>query len=244
VPGYLDKQAKSVRVEFFRYVDKDIFGKILFKNFVTNILKLREPAFTVALARHGERHGRKLDADAEIYFRRKTINIEIKFSHLNIVHPDKENLRCWSFSKVLETGKQQPKRFDFLFAVGVLSLGLSEADYWEELLATEREFRMRGRNFPLDAAPYDASFLNRCGFFIIPHAAIKTKGVTATVRADGVSQYKPFFAWGFDTARCNQLWQRVVEEHFATRKQTSEQLLHNQDRWPASNDGRLGSESL
>jgi hypothetical protein len=229
MPGYLDKQAPSIPIEFFRYVDSDILGKLLFKNFVTNILKLRESAFSVSLARHGERYGRKLDADAEIYFRRKTIGIEIKCSRLNICHPDTDDLRCWNFNKVKETDKRQLKRFDVLFAVGVLTLGLSEPDYWEDLFARQRAFHDLGRKLSIEAPPYHPDFLNHCGFFIIPFRAIERKSVSATVRGDRVTHYEPFFAWGFDPVRCNQLWQSVVEDHISLLKQTNGVSLSNQD---------------
>ena len=42
MPGFLDRCAPSFEAEYLRYLDMDLFGKILFKNLATNVLGILE----------------------------------------------------------------------------------------------------------------------------------------------------------------------------------------------------------
>jgi hypothetical protein len=47
--GFLDPSAPSILAEYSRYLDSDILGKILFRNFFLNVLKFRENEIYVPL---------------------------------------------------------------------------------------------------------------------------------------------------------------------------------------------------
>ena len=54
--GFLDKGAPSTEAEYIRYLEGDIFGKIIFKNFALNILKIPERDVKIPIGKWGDRH--------------------------------------------------------------------------------------------------------------------------------------------------------------------------------------------
>ena len=58
--------------------------------------------------------------------------------------------------------------YDFLFAVGVLEVGLEDPAYWAYLRKAASCQSEAGREFKIDALPHESEFLVRCGFFLIP----------------------------------------------------------------------------
>ena len=56
----------SICAEYFRYVEKDILGKILFKNFFLNVLNFPEEAIYIPLGRSPRYDTRKIVGDAQV----------------------------------------------------------------------------------------------------------------------------------------------------------------------------------
>jgi hypothetical protein len=129
--GFLDPNAPSILAEYSHYLDSDILGKILFRNFFLNVLRFREEEIYLPLGRSTRYDERKLTSDAHVLVRGHWLDVEIKTSHVNIIHPHRSRpLKCWSFGRMLYTTRKKEKiPFDFAFAVGVYSRGLGDPEY-------------------------------------------------------------------------------------------------------------------
>jgi hypothetical protein len=54
MPGFLDPNAVSVEAEYTRYLDADVLGKIVLKNFAINVLGLDARDIRIPVSRHGD----------------------------------------------------------------------------------------------------------------------------------------------------------------------------------------------
>jgi hypothetical protein len=211
--GFLDIDAPSSIAEYSRYLDSDILGKILFKSFFLNILKFREREIYIPLGRSARYDERKLESsDAQVLVRGRWLNVEIKSSHINIIHPnDRTPLKCWSFSRMLYTSRKLRKNpFDFAFAVGIHSRGLGDPNYWHDFSNSSERHKNIGEDFHPETLPHESSFLSRCGIFLLPHECIRTNALAVTIATIEKTSYAPFFAWGHDIGRCRHVWSDVL----------------------------------
>jgi hypothetical protein len=210
--GFLDLGAPSVLAEYSRYLDSDILGKILFKNFFLNVLRFREDELYVPLGRSARYDDRKLCGDAHVLVQGHLLNAEIKVSHVNIVHPKSSRpLKCWSFSRMLYTTRKREKiPFDFAFAIGVHSRGLGDPEYWEDLRNSTRPRQSRTKNFDPETLPHESSYLSRCGIFLLPHRYIQRNTVAVTIHAIERCPYDRFFSWGDDIKKCRRIWMETL----------------------------------
>src|SRR5207244_270736 len=91
--------AVSIKAEYTRYLDADLLGKILFKNFCLNVLGVKEESVKIALSRHGDLGTHKDPSDAEIRFENHSYVVETKISRWQIQKRNRINpIPRWSFS--------------------------------------------------------------------------------------------------------------------------------------------------
>ena len=212
--GFLDLNAPSIIAEYSRYLDSDILGKIIFKNFFLNVLRFREEEIYLPLGRSPRYDERKLCGDAQVLFRGRWLNVEIKTSHVVIVHPNSSRpLKCWSFSRMLYTShKKEKSPYDFAFAVGIHSRGLGDPKYWEDLNIPVKSHKNGENCYDPEALPHESSYLSRCGIFLLPHMRIRRNVVAVTIRAIENTSYGEFFSWGHDREQCRRIWVRTLHE--------------------------------
>jgi hypothetical protein len=206
--GFLDPSAPSILAEYSHYLDSDILGKILFRNFFLNVLGLHEKEIYLPLGRRDRYDDRKLSSDAQVLVRGRWLDIEIKSSHVNIIHPHRSrSLKCWSFSRILYTSRKKQKApFHFAFAVGVYSRGLGDPEYWDDLKLSAKLFKNSKKDFAPETLPHEAPFLSRCGIFLLPYRDIRTNDVAVTISAIKRCPYSRFFSWGDDIIQCRRIW--------------------------------------
>lgn len=138
MPGFLDPNAVSIEAEYTRYLDSDILGKIVLKNFAINVLGLDSRDIRAPVSRHGDVGNYKDFCDAGIRIHGRTYSIETKCSrHIlakktRVVSPSPR----WNFGKLLYSARSRRQRTDYelLFAVGVDSPGFEDSEaYWKHL---------------------------------------------------------------------------------------------------------------
>jgi hypothetical protein len=214
--GFLDPNAVSVEAEYTRYLDADILGKIVLKNFAINVLGLQFRDICIPVSRHGDVGNYKDFCDAGIRIRGRTYSVETKCSrHIvakktRAVNPSPR----WNFGKLLYSARSGRERTDYeiLFAVGVDSPGFEDSEgYWRHLHAMPIRHLKNGRPFDFSVWPHDAAFLERCGFYIMPRVAIRVDQLDVTLAAiERRSDYE-FFSWGNDFKRLRTVWQHALE---------------------------------
>lgn len=218
MPGFLDPLAVSYIAEYARYLDADILGKILFKNFAQNVLGTDEKAVRVALSRHGDQGAHKDSSDAEIRYKNRSYVIETKISRWVVQKRNKLNpIPRWAFSglKHSATGTQRGK-YDVVFAAGINAPGLEDSEaYWRHLGSLKNAAKLEGRDFDLSAWPHKREFLSQCGFYILPRpyvfAHCKNKPYITIRSIPGRPDYE-YFAWGYQESRLREIWQRALKE--------------------------------
>ena len=120
--GFLDKDAPNIEAEYLRYLDRDILGKLLFKNFRLNVIGLSESDLRIPIGRHTSYDGRKFLGDAEVRIHERWGSVEIKCAYIGVKESDsrKTPLRYWSFGRLLNTVKKRPKiPFELAFCIGI-----------------------------------------------------------------------------------------------------------------------------
>lgn len=237
--GFLDAGAPNLTAEYGRYIDGDILGKMLFKSFLVNIIGLNESQVYVPVGRYGDVKGRSsLRADAQVDVDKERLDVELKCARVNIANRTRGDTQPnWAFGKLLATPQGINRQsYDFAFAVGVLALGLEDPGYWDYLAQNARLHLEAGRDFKLDAAPHEAPYLMRCGFFLIPYGDIRTNFFRVTVSSIPTNQNRTFFAWGYEQDECRNIWSNCIRKCLARRKslpQNSETALPPIDDAPS-----------
>ena len=219
--GFLDNTAPSIEAEYTRYLDGDILGKLITKNFLKNRIGYKEDQIYVPVGRYGDSKIKYAKAGTVIHDRGdgsvKTnegrVTFEIKFARINIANRclgrTREN---WAFANILRTPAKDRKRYDILIAVGLRTRGLEDDCYWKELKKVKAELATEGRRVTLDSRPHDVRFLTLCSFFILPRKKMKTNFFRLHVGAVENSSYKECQAWGDDPARCKAVWKQALKQ--------------------------------
>ena len=218
--GFLDPKAPSIKAEYSRYLDGDLLGKLIAKNFLLNRLGYRNEQIDMPLARHGDATSKyankgKLIAnlnDGSVATRQGTIRLEIKCARINIANRylgrTKHN---WAFKGMLTSpSKKKRMKYDVLIAIGLRTLGLEDADYWKHLRSLQAQFQKDGRKLSIEALPHDKRFLSLCSFFVIPKCEISTNQIRLSIEAIPNSQYAPYHAEGDDTVGCKRIWSKAL----------------------------------
>jgi len=216
MPGYLDPLAVSIEAEYTRYLDPDILGKIILKNFAMNVLGLSEKNIRVPVSRQGDQGNYKDLCDAGIRIGSRSYSIETKVSRHVISAKSRLTsvpAQRWNFSKLLYSAGSKAERCDYeiLFAVGINSPGLEDSrEYWRYLHNLRKLELADGRPFDFSTWPHDSAFLTRCGFYIMPRSAIRVNQMDITIRKIPRGKFDEFFGWGSDFLRLKELWQRAI----------------------------------
>ena len=216
MPGILDPYAVSIEAEYTRYLDPDILGKIVLKNFAMNVLGLKEKDIRIPVSRQGDEGNYKELCDAGIRIGSRSYSIETKLSRQIISAKSRrtaEPAPRWMFSKLKYSARSKVERCDYelLFAVGINSPGLEDSrEYWRHLHTLRKKELAEGRPFDFSVWPHDAAFLTRCGFYIMPRTAIRVDHMDVTIRKIPRGKFDEFFSWGHDFGRLREIWQRAI----------------------------------
>jgi hypothetical protein len=214
VPGFLDPHAVSTEAEYTRYLDPDILGKIVLKNFALNVLNLDSKRVRIPLSRLGDLGTYKDSSDAGVRFANRWYNVETKCSRWVVA------LRCkadptprWIFSGLTRSQKGTERcEYDLVFAVGINAPGLEDSlGYWRHLHSLKKEHESEGRSFDLNVWPHDPAFLSRCGIYILPRHVISQNHLDVTIRTLSQRRDFQFFSWGYDVRRLKQVWLRAIQ---------------------------------
>lgn len=219
--GFLDKSAPSVEAEYSRYLDGDILGKLITKNFLINRIGYSEDNVILPVGRYGDAEA-KYDTngiveqdpgDGYLIEANHKITFEIKCARINIANrylgQEAEN---WGFTNILKSPSKAEKKYDILIAIGVLVLGLEDMRYWDYLKNIQDKYRSEGRKVLLDAKPHQSEYLSICSFFIIPFGEIPTNFFRLTIPRISKSKYAKYWAWGDDVDECIKVWNYALNK--------------------------------
>lgn len=213
MPGFLDSHAPSIKAEYTRFLNPDILGKIILKNFALNVLGLPADYIRTPLSRHGDLGTYKDSVDANIRFKNRWYEVETKFSHHVVAKRCKTRpYPRWLFSRALRSGRKDGNPYDLLFGIGLNLPGMEDSiGFWKELEALKYSHEAEGRQFDVDAAPHEPAFLARCGIFILPRNTIRVNQIDITI---GTLSRRPeynFFAWGYDSSGLLRVWESATK---------------------------------
>jgi hypothetical protein len=215
--GFLDPYAVSIEAEYSRYLDADLLGKILFKNFALNVLGIKDDAIRIPLSRQGDLGNYKDLSDIGILFENRPYRIETKISRWVVQKRNKINpIPRWAFSGLKHSANgTERSQYDLVFAAGIHAPGLEDSlGYWRHLYSLKAAAKEEGRDFDLSAWPHEHKFLNLCGIYILPRQFISAhckNNQYITVRAlENRSDYE-FFGWGYDIPRLRKVWQHAIQ---------------------------------
>src|SRR5277367_244833 len=121
--GFLDKNAASIETEYVSCLDGDYLGKVLFKNFLLNVIRFNESdrRFKIVIGKNGDTDlDSNFPGDALLYINGKARVVEIKFARASFSHMARPTFNAgWMFSKLREKDSGKFRRYDILFAVGI-----------------------------------------------------------------------------------------------------------------------------
>ena len=136
--GFLDANAPSVDVEYSRYLDGDILGKLIAKNFLRNRIGYQHDHIVIPVGRHGDARSKyaqagKVDrdaADGRVKTKKGDVTVEIKCARINIANQcNGRELENWAFGDILLSPTKKQKKYDVLIAIGLRTLGLENGRY-------------------------------------------------------------------------------------------------------------------
>jgi hypothetical protein len=214
--GFLDPYAVSIKAEYTRYLDADLLGKIVFKNFARNVLGIKEESIRIPLSRRGDLGTYKDSADAGIRFENRSYSVETKISRWCVQKRNKiDPIPRWAFSGLKHSAKGTERgQYDLVFAVGINAPGLEDSiGYWRHLHSLKKEAEKEGRDFDLSVWPHEPEFLNQCGIYVLPRQFIfkyLKNTPYITIRTIPERRDYDFFSWGHDISRLRKIWQRAI----------------------------------
>jgi hypothetical protein len=215
--GFLDLYAVSIKAEYTRYLDADLLGKIVFKNFALNVLGIKEEAIRIPLSRQGDLGPYKDLSDAGIRFENRSYSIETKISRWCVQKRNKiDPIPRWAFSGLKHSAKGTERgQYDLVFGVGINAPGLEDSlGYWRHLHSLKKEAEKEGRDFDLSVWPHEREFLNQCGIYILPRQFIFAhcrNSQYITIRTIPERRDYEFFGWGHDISRLRKVWHRAIQ---------------------------------
>lgn len=215
----LDPLAPSETAEYARYLDGDLIGKILARNLLVNRLGYKPESIFTPLGRYGDarvKYGASGvvhdPGDGHVEIDGKRITFEVKFARINIANRARgETAKNWAFVNLKHSPGKTPKKYDILIAIGALTLGLEDENYWHDLNSVLGNLRERHLPANIDAMPHESDYLSLCSFFVMPMSKLPTNYFRVSVHAIENSHYGKFRAWGHDEARCKVIWRNALE---------------------------------
>lgn len=212
MPGFLDKQAPSPEAEYVRFLEGDVFGKLILKSYLLRVIGLNESDIQIPIGKWGdmdsESHGL---ADASVRIHDRWLAVEVKLARLNIANKTKGQTEPnWAFNNILRSPSKAAKEYDILFAVGVNVLGFENPSYWDYFRNTVSTLSGHDPALTENVLPHDPAFLNLCGAFVLPFSAIPNNHFRVTLRALGASRFNECFSWLNDVGRCKRNWENAV----------------------------------
>jgi hypothetical protein len=214
----LDRHAPSEAAEYARYLDGDLIGKILARNFLVNRLGYTPESIFTPLGRYGDARVKYSASgvthdpgDGHIEIDGKRLTFEVKFARVNIANRARgETAKNWAFVNLKHSPGKAEKRYDILIAIGSLTLGLEDENYWRDLTSVLADLRERGLPANIDAMPHELDYLSLCSFFVVPMEALPTNYFRVNVDSVENSQYGKYRGWGHDHTRCKEIWGSAV----------------------------------
>lgn len=215
----LDPLAPSIVAEYVRYLDFDVFGKILTKNFLVNRLGYAESAIHIPIGRYGDTTtkygsgGFVQDlADGYLDTEQGRIVIEVKCARINIANRSAGGSEYnWGFTSLLHSPGKAEKEYDILIAIGVQTLGLEDDRYWEHLEWIHTHPPSMGTRSDVNAWPHETAYLNLCSFFVIPRACVKNNYFRVMLQRLDTCRYATYQAWGYDENKCRAVWNHALD---------------------------------
>jgi len=214
MPGFIDPNAPDVATEYSRFIDGDILGKMIFKNFLLNRVGIAPEAIIMPRGRHGDVEADEvLPADARLLLLQREVDIEVKCARINVANRSRgssnENYAFYGFLNTRDT--KDDRSYDIAVAICVRVLGIEEPGYWDHLTEHQEQLTRHGHQFSVTTMPHEPEFLNICGFFIVPRSQIQSNQWRVTI--SGNSSRCPYwghFAWGYDVAACTKRWDEAI----------------------------------
>jgi hypothetical protein len=220
MPRILDPLAPSVSAEYARYIDGDLMGKLLTRNFLVNRLGYKPENVITPIGRYGDARVKYITpgvvnhdpGDGHIEIDGNLITFEVKFARVNIANRSLGQFaKNWAFVNLKNSPGKARKKYDILIAIGVLTLGLEDENYWADLYEVLDSLRQRGLPQNINALPHEPEYLSLCSFFIMPMTDIQTNYFRVTIDSIENSRYAKFRAWGYDEKRCKELWLNALQ---------------------------------
>jgi hypothetical protein len=208
VPGFLDKQAPSPEAEYVRFLDGDVFGKVILKSYLLRVIGLDESDIRVPIGKWGDTNVESHDiADASVRVNDRWLAVEVKLARLNIANKTKGQTEAnWAFNNILRTPSKAGKRYDILFAVGVNVLGFENPGYWEYFRSTVSDLSATDPTLSERVLPHEPAFLNLCGAFVLAFSGIPNNHFRVTLRALSSSPFNQYFSLLSNSMRCKEIW--------------------------------------
>jgi hypothetical protein len=231
MPGFLDERAPKVDAEYGRYMDGDILGKFLFKNFILNRAKVPTSDLHIPVGRFGDvGTSWTCGADAQVRIDGKWKEIEIKCARVNIANKTRGgSTENWAFNKILETTSGESKQFDLACFIAVRTLGLEDPNYWPYLATLNKEYSRYDIPFKCDALPHEVEFLSLCSFIIVPHSRLVSNYFRVMLSTLSTGEYSNYHAWGHELRRCRLIWNSAVKGGKGVTRSQSDRDFHEND---------------
>jgi hypothetical protein len=229
MPFILDPSAPNQRAEYSRYIDGDLLGKIITRNFLVNRCGFSLGSIYTPIGRYGD--ASKLYAtpgsvihdmgDGYVDVETGRVTFEVKCARINIANRSLgHTLENWAFVNVLHSPGKAPKTYDVLIAVGLHTLGLEDDKYWQHLQKCQDMLRDGGYASRIDALPHEPEYLSLCSFFIVPRSKLQTNYFRVNLGTVSKNQYGAYHARGYDQTRCREIWDNAVSDKMIERGET------------------------
>ena len=217
--GFLDPSAPNTAAEHARYVDGDILGKLIVRNFLINRIELPAESIFTPVGRYGDAAVKYAKSgsvtydpgDGHVDLPTGRLTFEIKLARINIANRARGGTdENWAFVNLKHSPGKATKSYQILVAVGLSTLGLEDDRYWTHLRQLDTQLRARGLTSRLDALPHEEEYLSRCSFFLIPRTSLNFNYFRVNLTSVGKSAYAKFLARGSDPADCRKQWTNAV----------------------------------
>lgn len=217
--GFLDVSAPSTAAEYARYVDGDILGKLIVRNFLINRIGVPPEAIFTPVGRYGDAVVKYANpgnvthdpGDGHVDLPSGRLTFEIKLARINIANRSRGGAgENWAFVNLKHSPGKAAKSYQLLVAVGVSTLGLEDDRYWTHLRLLDAQLRAKGLQSRLDALPHEEEYLSRCSFFLIPRTSVKSNYFRVNLTSVDKSAYAEFLARGSDPACCRKQWASAI----------------------------------
>lgn len=210
----LDPLAPSEAAEYARYLDGDLMGKILTRNFLVNRIDYTHESIFTPLGRYGDAVVKYNQSsvvhdpgDGHIDIDGVRITFEVKFARINIANRSRgDTSKNWAFVNLKHSPGKAEKKYDILIAIGSMTLGLEDNNYWPDLNSILEGLKMKEVPANINAMPHESDYLSLCSFFIMPMCNLPTNYFRVNIDSVESSGYGKYRAWGHDEVRCKEVW--------------------------------------